>query len=192
MNQLVTIVIILILTGFVRDELFSTIQVGTKKRSFILQAPDRKIKGHLPLFIVIHPQNGSAKQVFQKSEMWERLRSSAILVFPDALERRWECSKAISTDNYDNDLLFLDTIISTLSAEFIIDERDIHIIAVNDSYCIASEFAKTYGAGKVKIYRASRLGKSTERVQHASLSGHGYLRLRDIKVREVIAIGIFS
>lgn len=108
------------------------------ERSFLIKLSHGYEK-NLPMIIVLH-QNGTSPSRLAGIN-WQRLDHNAIVAFPSGIGWQWSCHVDNNLPNkINNDILFIDRLITKFQNDFSIDSSRIYIVGAGDSYCLAEQF----------------------------------------------------
>ena len=136
----VMLVVVFGVTGYAADPVASEITVDGASRTFLIYTPpglDKNIT--TPLLFVLHGSAGNGEVMMTVTQRgFERIadKEKFIVVYPDALERRWNAQ-----DGTVDDAKFLLAIVDKLAAESRVDNKRVYMAGISNGGMMAQRMA---------------------------------------------------
>jgi len=136
----VMLVVVFGVTGYAADPVASEITVDGVSRTFLIYTPpglDKNIT--TPLLFVLHGSAGNGEVMMTVTQRgFERIadKEKFIVIYPDALERRWNAQDGTVDDGG-----FLLAIVDKLAAEFRVNKKRVYMAGISNGGMMAQRMA---------------------------------------------------
>ncbi|MBE9463849.1 hypothetical protein ACFP1I_08375 [Dyadobacter subterraneus] len=116
--------------------------IGGVNRSFLYysNSSTNDYRSSRPVVIILHKSGETAREAFAKT-VWKYIKEPTILIFPNAVNKIWDCKDEASADH---DIEFLKFILEDTYNNFHHDRNRVFIFSEKSSECIAQKFRQKY------------------------------------------------